>query len=328
MEAATPSSKPAPTATARPKSRLLARPHPGSEGHARLGARIRRGRHPPGRRRVGRARGDPVAGHPGGRQDRPLRLRVARPVLRRPDRPVAADRQRGAVLGRRRHRHGDHGHDPRGRRDLRQRHARAVVEWVPQCFGDRRRRQGRRVLRRPSPTPAPTSPRMRTTASLRRGHRRVGAQRRRRRGRPTAASPTSTSSSPRSTRRSAPAARPRSSSRPAPRASSRARRSRSTACAPRTPPTSSSTTSASPARCLLGGKEKLDERLARAREGKALTRPGRDADLRAHPPDGRRPGARHRPRRLRVRAGLRQGARRSSAARSSRTRRSPSRWPT
>ena len=51
------------------------------------------------------------------------------------------------------------------------------------------------------------------------------------------------------------------------RASRRAPRSRSTACAPRTPPTSSSRTAASPARCLLGGKEKLDERLARAREG-------------------------------------------------------------
>ena len=45
-------------------------------------------------------------------------------------------------------------------------------------------------------------------------------------------------------------------------------RSRSTACAPRTPPTSSSTTAASRARSLLGGKEKLDERLARVREGR------------------------------------------------------------
>ena len=42
---------------------------------------------------------------------------------------------------------------------------------------------------------------------------------------------------------------------------------RSTACAPRTPPTSSSTTCRIPARCLLGGKEKLDGKLARAREG-------------------------------------------------------------
>ena len=35
-----------------------------------------------------------------------------------------------------------------------------------------------------------------------------------------------------------------------------------------------------PGRCLLGGKEKLDERLARAREGKRSQRPGRDADVR------------------------------------------------
>ena len=46
-----------------------------------------------------------------------------------------------------------------------------------------------------------------------------------------------------------------------------ARSSRSTASAPATPPRSSSTTCACPASCLLGGKEKLDERLARAREG-------------------------------------------------------------
>ena len=48
-----------------------------------------------------------------------------------------------------------------------------------------------------------------------------------------------------------------------------ARSSRSTASAPATPPRSCSTTCASPGRCLLGGKEKLDERLARAREGRA-----------------------------------------------------------
>ena len=55
----------------------------------------------------------------GGREDRALRLRRARAVLRRPHRPDAADRQRGAVLGRRRHRHVDHGHRARGRGDLR-----------------------------------------------------------------------------------------------------------------------------------------------------------------------------------------------------------------
>ena len=61
----------------------------------------------------------------GGREDRPLRLRGPGPVLVRPVRPDAADRQRGAVLGRRRDRDVDHGHLARGRRDLRPGHARA-----------------------------------------------------------------------------------------------------------------------------------------------------------------------------------------------------------
>ena len=47
---------------------------------------------------------------------------------------------------------------------------------------------------------------------------------------------------------------------------SRARSTRSTASAPRTPPRSCSTTSRIPGSCLLGGKDKLDEKLARARE--------------------------------------------------------------
>ena len=64
-----------------------------------------------------------------------------------------------------------------------------------------------------------------------------------------------------------------------------------------------------PGSCLLGGKEKLDERLARAREGTKSEGPGRHADVRGQPPHRRRAGARHRPRRLRVRARLRQGAR-------------------
>ena len=48
----------------------------------------------------------------------------------------------------------------------------------------------------------------------------------------------------------------------------RARSSRRWASGPRTRPRSCSTTAACPGRCLLGGKEKLDERLARAKEGK------------------------------------------------------------
>ena len=65
-----------------------------------------------------------------------------------------------------------------------------------------------------------------------------------------------------------------------------------------------------PADCLLGGREKLDERLARAREGlQERPHPAVDGHLRAHPPRRRRPGGRRRPGRLRLRAGVRQAAR-------------------
>ena len=64
-----------------------------------------------------------------------------------------------------------------------------------------------------------------------------------------------------------------------------------------------------PGRCLLGGKDKLDAKLARAREsGHSGEKQPAMVDVRGDPPDRRRPGARHRPRRLRVRARLRQGA--------------------
>ena len=63
-----------------------------------------------------------------------------------------------------------------------------------------------------------------------------------------------------------------------------------------------------PGRCLLGGKEKLDERLARAKEGQEDVDAGRHGHLRGVPPDRRRAGRRHRPGGLRVLARLRQGA--------------------
>ncbi len=66
-----------------------------------------------------------------------------------------------------------------------------------------------------------------------------------------------------------------------------------------------------PGSCLLGGKEKLDAKLAKAREALS-SKTGEQAaghgHVRGHPPRRRRPGRRHRPRRLRVRARLRQGA--------------------
>ena len=54
-----------------------------------------------------------------------------------------------------------------------------------------------------------------------------------------------------------------------------ARSTRSTASAPRTPPRSCSTTCRCPGSCLLGGKDKLDEKLARARE--ALSKPSTES---------------------------------------------------
>ena len=65
-----------------------------------------------------------------------------------------------------------------------------------------------------------------------------------------------------------------------------------------------------PGNCLLGGREKLEERLARAREGAVeRAQPAVDGHLRAHPPRRGRAGGRGGPCRLRVRAGLRQAAR-------------------
>ena len=113
------------TETARP-GRVLARAQRRSARRARVGARVRRERRAPRGGRVGRARGDAVAADPGGGEDRPVLVRGARAVLRGRDRAAAPDRQRGALLGRRGHRHVDHGHDARGRGDLLERHGRAV----------------------------------------------------------------------------------------------------------------------------------------------------------------------------------------------------------
>ena len=83
-----------------------------------------------------------------------------------------------------------------------------------------------------------------------------------------------------------------------------------------------------PGSCLLGGKEKLDERLARAREGQRLAWPGGDEDLRGLAAHGRRrrPWASPAPPTSSRSTTRRSGS--SSAGRSSRTRRSRSRSPT
>ena len=167
---------------------------------------------------------------------------------------------------------------------------------------------------------------------LRRGQGRVGAQRhqdlgdqRRHRQRPRRRRR-------RSTRSWAPRATPPSSSRRAPRACPRARSSRSTASAPRTPPRSSWTTCASPAHCLLGGKEKLDERLARARErakaGGERVKNAAMATFEASRPAVGAMAVGTARAAYEVRPRLRRRPASSSAARSSTTRASPSSSPT
>ena len=164
------------------------------------------------------------------------------------------------------------------------------------CVSRARRRLRR--LRRPHAAPSTTRPRT------------SGCSTARRRGPPTAASPTSTSSSPPSTASSARAATRRSSSR-----SGHARHH-----------AGHEGQEARPAR--LAHRRRLPRRLPRPRRAtcsaarrsstSASPAPARGASAAAQaamqtfeatPADRRRPGARHRPRRLRVRAGLRQGAR-------------------
>ena len=260
---------------------VLARAQPGPARHPRLGARLRRGRRAPGRGRVGRARGDALADHPGGREDRPLRLRGARAVLRRRDRPDAADRQRGAVLGRRRDRHGDHGHvarrSPRSSARAPASRSASGSRAASARPTSRRSRpfcvvRARRRLRRLGAAHDARASTRRTDEWVLNGQkawatnggiadvhvvvasvdRELGA-----RGHAAFVVPPRTR-----------------------RASSRARRSASTACAPRTPPTCFLDDCRIPAGNVLGGKEKLDERLARAREGTRAKPPGRDGDLR------------------------------------------------
>ena len=114
---------------------------------AGLGARLRGERDPARRARVGRARRDAVPDPAGSGEGGHLQPAVPRPDDGRPDGAGAADRHRGAVLGRRRHRHGDHGHGPRRRGDRRQRHAGADGRVGAAVLRHRERRQAGRVLR-------------------------------------------------------------------------------------------------------------------------------------------------------------------------------------
>ena len=171
---------------------------------------------------------------------------------------------RGAVLGRRRHRAVHRGQRAGRHRGRLQRHAGADREWLRTvrhaddvklgAFCSIGAGRGQRRGRDPHP------------GGLRREDRRVGHQRgedlghqrrhrqrarRRRLGRPVAR-----------------IARAGDVHRAAGHPGCRwARSSASTASGPRTRPRSSSTTCGCPGRCLVGGKEKLDHRLARIREG-------------------------------------------------------------
>ena len=270
----------------------------------------------------------PVADHRGGREDRPLRLRGARrssgptrPGLTLPivnEELFWGDAGIGLAIM---------GTSLGGRRHLRPGHARADRASGSRSASARptSRRSARSAC--PSPTPAPTSRRCaRARATTR--PRTSGCSTARRRGPPTAASPTSTSSSPRSTRELG---------------------SRGQAAFVVPPGTPGSTMGTKfkkhgirashtaevflddcrvPGACLLGGKEKLDERLARAREGTPRAVAGGDGDVRGH---AARRSARRRSASPAPPTSTRSSTPRSassSAGRSSRTRRSRSSSPT
>ena len=305
---------------------LLPRALPGPEGHPGLGARVRRADRPPGRARVGREGGVPLAGRAGGGQDRALRLRVDRAVLGRPVRAHLPDRQRGALLGRRRDRHVDLRHDAGGRGHLRLGHARAAGRVGAAVLRRRERRQGRRLLRlrarrRLGRLGLPHH------RQVRRGQGRVGDQRpegvgdqRRHRQRPRG---------DRLGRSRAGLARPRrlrhSPGHQGPRAGRQGEEARHPRLA--TPPTSTWTTAASPAPACSAARRSSTSgspRRARARAPRARPRCG--------PSSSRvRRSARRRSASLAPPTSTRSTTPRSarrSAARSSRTRRSPSPSPT
>ena len=199
-------------------------------------------------------------------------------------------------------------------------------EWIPQCFGTAGRPEGRRLLR------VRARRRLRRLLAaharrLRRGQGRVGPQRpegvgdqRRHRQRPRRR---------RVRRPRARLARPGRVRHPArhqgPRDGHEGQEAR-------------------PAR--LAHRRRLPRRLPRPRllparrqgearrahgarpRGPQRQAPGGDADVRGDPPDGRRPGDRDRPRRLRVLARVRQGALPVRAPDHRTTRRSRSRSPT
>ena len=210
-----------------------------------------------------------LGGHQGGPQAGPAGPRAHAADGRGPRRAAAGDLRRGAPLGLRRHRAGDLGLRPRRRRHRRLRHARADRRLGPRVLRRRRRDQARRLrrhraagrLRRQEPAHHRQARRRRVGPQR---HQGLHHQRRHRRR-------------PRRRRHRRPGARP-----PRPglvrrrqghaRACARARRSRSSASAPRTPPRSSSRTAGSRSRTCSAAMEKLERKLERARSGQTSAR--------------------------------------------------------
>ena len=110
-----------------------------------------------GRGRMGRARGDAVADHPGGREGRVVLNGTVRAPGGRAQRAGDADRVRGAVLGRRRHRAVDPGYRVGGGVVGRERHSRAARGVAAADVRHARRSVTRRRSARRNPAPARTS---------------------------------------------------------------------------------------------------------------------------------------------------------------------------
>ena len=157
--------------------RLLARAQRRPAADPEVGPRLRRERRAARRPRVGRARGVPVADRPGGRRDRAVRLRLHGQRHGRPDRASPCRSRSRSCSGATPASAWPSSARPSPRRasPATARPSRSL-EWVPQCYGDAGRRQARRLLR------VRARRRLRRVVAahpgrLRRGHRRVGAQR-------------------------------------------------------------------------------------------------------------------------------------------------------
>ena len=151
------------------RPRLLARAERRPEGDSRLGSRLRRGRRAARRRTSGTRRSRPVADHPGGREDRPLRVRGAAQFVSDPTGlmiPIVneelfwGDAGIGLAIM---------GSALAAAAIFGQGTGEQMGEWIPRCFGTPRTSRSRPSAP-PSRTPARTSRRC-ARAHVRRGDR-------------------------------------------------------------------------------------------------------------------------------------------------------------